>query len=69
MKVNNAIVKTGQASLQAAIEASGMALGNITMLEITAGTFNEADWNYLKDNRASMKSLKEFTIGNSIFGG
>ena len=62
----NTTTKTGQASLQAAIEASNVQLADITSIEISAGTFNEADWTWLKSNKTTLGSLTKFNITNGI---
>ena len=62
----NTTTKTGQASLQAAIEASNVQLADITSIEISAGTFNEADWTWLKSNKTTLSSLTKFNITNGI---
>ena len=66
VSLNNGTPLTSQASLEAAINASGMALGDITSIEITAGSFTTEDWNYLKNNRYYLSSLESFTITDGI---
>ncbi|MBQ9471413.1 MAG: leucine-rich repeat domain-containing protein, partial [Bacteroidales bacterium] len=60
--MNGTITKTGQASLQAAIEASGVELGGITSIEVTAGTFKVSDWSYLRTKKGALKALTTFKI-------
>ncbi len=62
----NTTTKTGQASLEAAVTASNVQLANITSIEISAGTFNEADWTWLKSNKTTLSSLTKFNITNGI---
>ncbi|MBQ9470459.1 MAG: hypothetical protein IJU72_05855 [Bacteroidales bacterium] len=66
VRVNNGAALTGQASLEAAITASGVALGSIATLEITAGTFAASDWTYLKSSSTQLNRLKSFTITDGI---
>ena len=61
----NTTTKTGQASLQAAIEASNVQLADITSIEITKGTFTAEDWNYLNSIRYNI-NLESFTITKGI---
>ncbi|HZJ74516.1 MAG TPA: leucine-rich repeat protein [Perlabentimonas sp.] len=55
---------TGQATLQAAIGATPLA--NVQKLEITAGTFNTADWEWLKSQKTNLTALSHFTISDGI---
>ena len=45
---------------------SGIELGSITSLTVTAGSFNTTDWLWLKNNRNSLTSLTSFTITDDI---
>ena len=65
VSVNN-VYKAGFASLEAAITAHGVALGNIEVIRIQAGTFNTADWNWLKSKRAELSKLAYFEITSNV---
>ena len=54
------------ASLEHALASSGIALGDITSIVISAGEFVAADWEYLKANRTTISKLEKFTITNGI---
>ena len=62
----NATTLTDQASLGAAIMGCGIALKDITSIEITAGTFTYNDWQFLADIKDYLNSLESFTITNGI---
>ncbi|MBQ9469906.1 MAG: leucine-rich repeat domain-containing protein [Bacteroidales bacterium] len=62
----NGTTKTGQTSLQAALTASDVELGNITSIEISAGTFVAADWSYLQSQASELSKLNNFTISSSV---
>ena len=63
--VNN-VYKAGFASLEAAITAHGVALGNIEVIRIQSGTFNTTDWNWLKSKRAELSKLAYFEITSNV---
>jgi len=55
---------TAQVSLEAAIGT--ITLANVQKLEITAGTFNTTDWQWLKAQKANLKALTHFTISDGV---
>ncbi|MGI5913254.1 MAG: leucine-rich repeat protein [Bacteroidales bacterium] len=61
---NTSTTVTGAASLEGAVGATP--LGEVAKLEISAGDFVTADWNYLKDNRTYFDSLTHFTITDGV---
>ena len=60
--VNSGSPLAAQPTFEAAIAASGVALGDITSIEITAGDFLTADWEYLKAVRKDLTQLREFIV-------
>ena len=57
--------KTGQASLQQAL--SGYDLGDVEAIEVSAGRFEAADWNWLNDKRHELEnSLKRFVVTDGV---
>lgn len=54
------------ASLETAINNYPVPIGTITQLEITAGDFTAADWEYLKNNTGNLTSLATFTITDDV---
>ncbi|MBQ9470304.1 MAG: leucine-rich repeat domain-containing protein, partial [Bacteroidales bacterium] len=55
-----------KASLQAAIEASGVALANITHIEVTGGAFFSSDWEYLRTQKDQLSTLATFVITDEV---
>ncbi|MBQ9471185.1 MAG: leucine-rich repeat protein [Bacteroidales bacterium] len=58
---------SNQPSLEAAL--NGTALEEVTAIEVTAGTFGTADWNYLKNNNkqeVGFISLANFSITDGV---
>lgn len=56
--------KTAQASLQAAL--TGYTLSEVASLEISAGEFQAADWDWLRQNRTELSALAHFTITDEL---
>ena len=65
VSVNDGTAVTA-ASLEAAIAASKVALGDITKLEISSGEFLTSDWEYLKANTKNITQIYEFIITDGI---
>lgn len=63
LTINGTTSKAGT-SLENAL--TGVSLGDITRLTITAGIFDVADWNYLRNNTDSLMKLTYFTITEGI---
>ena len=58
------VTKSGQPSLEAAL--NGIAITQIKSLEISEGTFNAADWEYLKAKKDTLTSLSGFVITDGL---
>ena len=56
--------KSGQASLQQAL--SGYDLGDVEAVEVSAGRFEAADWNWLNDKRYELNGLKRFVVTDGV---
>ena len=57
-------IKTGQASLAMAFK--WLALKEVEGIEVSAGTFTEADWEWLMTKRQELSGLKKFEVTNDI---
>ena len=66
VRLNGGTPTADNASLEAAIASSGLALADITSIEITAGDFLADNWEYLSQNRRALSSLTKFTIADGI---
>ena len=55
-----------KASLQAAIEASGVALADITRIKVTGGMFFPSDWEYLRTQKDQLSTLATFVITDKV---
>ena len=56
--------KSGQASLQQAL--SGYDLGDVEAVEVSAGRFEAADWDWLNDKRYELNGLKRFVVTDGV---
>ena len=56
--------KEGQASLQVAL--GGCTLSEVEGIEVSAGSFEWDDWNWLEANRKDLKNLKKFVVTDAV---
>lgn len=58
--------KAGQASLESALSSYASNLGEVEGIEVSAGNFTEADWNWLKAKRKELSGLKKFVVTEGV---
>jgi hypothetical protein len=63
-KTDASVINSSGASLQETLEATTP--GEVKKLDITAGSFTAADWQWLLDNKSALVSLTHFTITEGV---